>query len=278
MLNGKETPIRDSNNLRSKYMEQCGRFVLQDKGNEFFEDIRKATDGLDNIDINVITTKLDYDDFEQMAEYYNKGQEEFEIKPHLVKELPDMKETFQKVRNYGTEAADTLMGKKALLMDDLSDRPAVRSAAESFAKTIDEKVGDIRGKVKNMDDSNVNLCFAGVYSSGKSALINALIGYRILPESIKSATAKMFRISSPARGESVQVSFLIDNIAAKLEWNDDDKRFEFTEWPNGNDNRAKIQEKLNEVKAKRQHEQLLALLCVINSMGDGEKCFGESRH
>ena len=52
---------------------------------------------------------------------------------------------------------------------------------------------NIKEKIESMGNNKVSLCFTGVYSAGKSALINAILGYKILPEKITSETAKMFQ-------------------------------------------------------------------------------------
>ena len=65
--NGREIPIRSDSVLRTNYMNMKGKFILQDHGNEFFDDIAVAFDGLEDVDIEVITTRMDYEDFVQMV-------------------------------------------------------------------------------------------------------------------------------------------------------------------------------------------------------------------
>lgn len=65
-------------------------------------------------------------------------------------------------------------------------------------------------------DDNVRLCFAGVYSAGKSSLINAILGYPILPEAINPETAKMFSIQSPVEGETIRIECTIDEKFVKI--------------------------------------------------------------
>ena len=77
---GTGTTRVDKKSCLAKYMlEQKGKFILQDHGNDFFDDVKKAFDGLSEVEIRVVTTKLDYMDFEQMAEYYNEGSDKFKI-------------------------------------------------------------------------------------------------------------------------------------------------------------------------------------------------------
>ena len=94
--NGSEMAIPTSSKL-GKYMGMKGTFVLQNFGNTFFDDIADAFDGLDTLNIEVITTKLDYEDFVQMVERYNLSGR-CKLTPNLLAELPDMDVTFQQVK------------------------------------------------------------------------------------------------------------------------------------------------------------------------------------
>lgn len=263
---GKEIPIRNDSKLM-QYMNMKGKFVLQDFGNSFFDDIAKVFDGLKLIDIEVITTKLDYEDFEQMVEYYN-AESVCKMNTTLSAELPDMKQTFLEAVKHGEESIAVLEKHKQKLFDIPLENDNVRKSVQSFAQQIDDEIKNISEKIDSLNDNNVSLCFTGVYSAGKSALINAILGYRILPEAITSKTAKMFLISSPSEGESVKIIFTIMNMYAELEWNDKDMSFEFAKGPVENPIRERIQYTMNDVKKLRQHEQIKALLCELNDCSD----------
>ena len=260
-----ECPIRNDSKLMF-YMNQKGKFVLQDYGNSFFDDIKDTMDGLSELKINVITTKLDYEDFEQMVEYYNEEQNDFKITTTLLAELPDMPSTYLSVKEYGEEVSSLLEGKKNSLFEIPLDNESVKERAESFVRQITAEVKNIKDKIQKLQDPNVNLCFAGVYSSGKSALINAILGYKILPEAMKSETAKMFRITSPENSSPISVEFQILNIVTKVIWNVEDKSFDFVLGPTESPVRTEIQQYLNDSKKQnlQLHEQLYGLLKFIN--------------
>lgn len=97
------------------------------------------------------------------------------------------------------------------------------------------------------------------------------MGYRILPESINSQTAKMFLIRSPKKekGEGIEIIFAIENAKTVLTWREEKNLFEFAECPWENDVKADIQNEINRLKegAVPRHDQILALLNKINSMG-----------
>lgn len=266
--NGKEQAIRGGRLQR--YMDKKGSFVLQDHGNEFFRDIARAFDSVKTLEIQVITTKIDYEDLEQMIEYYNTDPEtQCKITTTLLAELPDMNQTFKEVTKFGEQAVGILEAHRSKLFDIKSiSQKSVKRSAESFAAQIDEEAKNIKEKIESMSDNKVSLCFTGVYSAGKSALINAMLGYRILPEKITSETAKMFQISSPKKGETVRIIFDIDNVKTVLEWDDKKSILEFKEGPHENDERAQIQNLLNELKDenKLRHEQISKVLAFLNDM------------
>ncbi|MGI6019770.1 MAG: dynamin family protein [Marvinbryantia sp.] len=267
--NGKEQIIQGSSRLR-RYMDQKGSFVLQDHGNKFLRDIARAFDSEKNLNIQVITTKADYEDFEQMVEYYNADlQTQCKITTDLIAELPDMNQTFKEVTKFGEKAVKILETYRRKLSDTSNiSQESVKRSAENFAEQINKEARNIREKIVSMNDNKVNVCFTGVYSAGKSALINAILGYKILPEKITSKTAKMFQISSPMKGENVKIIFGIDHVRSILEWNEEKNALEFKEGPRENDKRADIQSLLNKLTDdnKLRHEQISDVLTSLNDM------------
>ena len=75
---GKLTPISGSGpSVLAKYINEKGRFILQDHGKQFFNDILQVFDGQRNVSLEVITTKVDFEDFEQMVEFFNLNFQRF---------------------------------------------------------------------------------------------------------------------------------------------------------------------------------------------------------
>lgn len=269
--NGHNVPIRPDSRLM-QYMKQKGKFVLQDHGNSFFDDIANAFDGLKSVDIQVITTKLDYEDLVQMVDLYNAQSEKCKINLTSLIELPDMATTYLEVKKYGEQAASILASHRQKLYEVDLKNDQVKQSADSFARQIHEEIQNIKGKIDSLSDNRVSLCFAGVYSAGKSALINAIMGYRILPESIKSETAKMFKVCSPKPGENVKIGFTIFGVTSEIEWNPAAQCFEFSKGPSESVVRTEIQKVMNDVKESRskQHEQIYKILQHLNGRQDGE--------
>lgn len=265
--NGQEIAIKNDSRLM-QYMSLKGKFVLQDYGNNFFEDITNAFDGLKEIEMQVVTTQMDYEDFVQMVEYYNAEPNACKITPSLIAELPDMAHTFAEVKKYGEQATEILRRHRQNLFEIPLENDNVRKSAESFAEQIDEERRNIHDKIASLNDNAVSLCFTGVYSAGKSTLINALLGYKILPEKITSETAKMFRISSPKPGENVMIVFEIEGTYSELEWNEVRHCFMFSQGPSENEIRTAVQQEVNRVNEAglKQHEQICSILTMLNGM------------
>lgn len=258
----------DKRSKLRKYMGQKGTFVLQDKGNEFLEDIVSCFDGERSVMINVITTKNDYEDFEQMVEYYNSQTEGAKIDSTLLAELPDMAETFDVVKKHGEESVAILKKHQSKFFEVINAKSpdTVKECVDSFVNDAQSEIDNIEGKIKAMGENNVNLCFAGVYSSGKSALINSILGYEILPEAISSETARMFRIQSPAEGENVRIVFSIRADYSEIMWSEKEQNFIFSAGPIENVTREEIQNEMNQNNGNAQHVQLNNILKKLNSL------------
>lgn len=271
--NGQKVDISDDSKLMY-YMNLKGKFVLQDYGNNFFNDITGEFEGLDTLEMKVITTKIDYEDFVQMVELYNAETEECKINPTLFAELPDMKYTFTEVKKYGEQALDILQEHRQKLFEIPLKNDNVKKSAKSFAKQIDEEIRNIREKIDSLSDNNVSLCFAGAYSSGKSALINAILGYRILPEDIKSETAKMFRVSSPKKGKKVKLKFKMHDEVVELEWSKRKNCFGFKKTPLDITITTEIGKLIDDAKVAEQ-EQYRQIKYILSDLNDRQEVASE---
>lgn len=260
--NGNQIAIRDDSVL-FPYMQEKGKFILQDHGDSFFDDIAKAFDGEEHIQLEAVMTKNDFEDLKQMIEHYTEGKD-IRITATLLAELPDMRVAYEAVRRHGEKSISILTDYRKKFYEIDSAAETVKQSIADYAKKLNEVSGQIQEKIDAMKDNNIDLCFAGVYSSGKSALINALLGYRILPEAISSKTAHMFTIQSPKNDEPVRVCFFIGPNMAELLWDSREKCFFFGASPSENQTRSKIQDVINKIKTEPQYVQLYRILEELN--------------
>lgn len=249
-----DVPYKMCPNL-SKYAPENGEFLLQNQGNQFFSDLWEQFSH-DKISLVFKGTKVDYEDFIEKIAEYNKsvGEDRIFIKDFI--ELPAVDEIFSQINNFCEETI-------SLFETELqgSDIQALfQSRKEEFEK-----------KRKKLNSNDINLCLVGTYSSGKSTFINTLIGKRILPESINSETAKMFRIQND---ETPAVSFTLkkkdnnDSIKISIVWDNEKKKFAFAESGECEYTKKLIQNEINSalVFHMLQHEQLYQILKSINTI------------
>ena len=270
--NGREIEITERSKL-VPYMSRKGNFVLQHYGQDFFNDIADVFDGQKAIEMRVITTKPDFLDFQQMVEHYNKTNTKH-VQIHATPGtalsdaegyLPDMNQVYENVRDYGLQASEILDDLRGQFSDIPQDKEAIKQSVAIFDGDIQQEIERIKEKVDDLGKNDVNLCFAGAYSTGKSALINALLGYRILPESSDSKTARMFRIRSPKTcDEPVSITCKIGESSTRLEWSSD--KFKLVDGPTENTSVTKINQKLQKFESKphKKHEQMCGLLETLN--------------
>lgn len=263
---GTEVPIPSYSRLAA-YINMHGRFVLQDHGNDFFKDIAEAFDGERIINMEVITTKNDYEDFLQMAEFFNNDSD-IQINATLLSELPDMNATYRAVKEHGEQSMSILKSHKTKFFDIDMKNPVVKKVVEKFSEDVQKEVDSINAKINALAENNVNLCFAGVYSAGKSALINAILGYAILPENINSETARMFRIQSPRSSEKIRIVFTIRDNYSEIIWDENKSVFEFAAGPVESSSRSSVQDIINQNRNEPQHKQIYEILKVLNSDND----------
>ncbi|MBQ7776395.1 MAG: dynamin family protein [Lachnospiraceae bacterium] len=238
-----------------KYAPENGEFLLQNQGNQFFTDLWEQFSH-DKISLVFKGTKVDYEDFIEKIAEYNKfvGEDRIIIKDFI--ELPSVDEIFSQINKYCDETI-------ALFETELqgSDIQALfQNRKEEFEK-----------KRKKLNSSDINLCLVGTYSSGKSTFINTLIGKRILPESINSETAKMFRIQNdeePAVMFSLKKRNQSQTIEVSITWDIEKKQFAFSATSECEYTRKLIQNEINNALVFHllQHEQLYQILKCLNNV------------
>lgn len=267
LVSGKEMPITgNSGSVLSKYINKRGQFILQNYGSKFFEDILEAFDGEKEVNLSVITTKKDYEDFSQMIKKFNKNSD-VEINPNLITELPDMETAYEVVKKLGLDSVDILKINRDSFQTVDSSNENVRECINAFCKEINLASRSIEEKIDALKDNSVNVCFSGPYSSGKSTLINSLIGYEVLPTAIKPETAAMVTIRSPRDNENVRLQFNISDAEqsfAEIAWDSNKNCFVFVSGPAENDTKKEIQNTMNLCKEKMQHEQVRDILKTLN--------------
>jgi len=258
-------PIGEYSSLKG-YENMKGSFILQDQGKAFFDDIVREFDS-QTFRIEVVTTKNDYEDFEQMVEFYNAYNPPVQIRQNLRSKLPDMDITFKKVIEHGYSSIAILRASQDNLFEVLrnNNNAVVEERANILAADVQKEIDNIEEKIEATSDNNVNLCFTGIYNSGKSTLINAIIGYRILPQAMRSETARIFHIQSPKEGEPERIDFYIRDVHVNLVWIENEKVFKFKPRPVVNTLCEDIQNIIDS-NIGEKHDQIYEILRMLNTI------------
>ena len=168
-------------------------FILQNNGMKFLDYIIESFSCIDSREVIFKGAKVDYEYLIGMIEGYNDSKGKEIIKISKLIELEGIDKLQDRV-NYFYESSIESLGNL------LEGR-----VKEKFL----EKKEELKSKMSELKSDDVNLCFVGAYSAGKSTFINALIGRKILPEAIKAETAKMFKIKS---SDEVYINFNLVGI------------------------------------------------------------------
>lgn len=249
-----DIPYKMCPNL-SQYSPENGEFLLQNQGNQFFEDIWEQFSH-DKINLVFKGTKVDYEDFVEKIAEYNKSVGEDRVFMKDFIELPAVDVIFSKINEFCDETI-------SLFESELKD-----SDIQVHFQTRKEA---FEAKRKKLSENDINLCLVGTYSSGKSTFINTLIGKRILPESINSETAKMFRIQSddnPAVLFTVKKKNKNEGVNIDIKWVADKQQFVFSSNGECEFTQKLVQNEINSavVFHYMQHEQLYQILKCLNNI------------
>ena len=249
-----EVPYKICPNL-IPYSPENGEFLLQNQGNKFFDDIFEQFSN-EKISLVFKGTQVDYEDFCEKIAEYNKYAEEDRFTISNFIELPAVTDIFSRINDFCDETLKLFDSE----LKDSEIRQSFQTRKQEFEKKRDQ-----------LSCSDINLCLVGTYSSGKSTFINTLIGRRILPESINSETAKMFRIRN---AKNPSVSFFLCSAdyqspnMVTLSWDETKKKFTFSSERSCETTKRKIQNEINNalVFHLQQHEQLYQILKSINEL------------
>ena len=106
----------------------------------------------------------------------------------------------------------------SLAKDVKPEIEAIFGGVESFFREYPDKcTEEIILKYRETVKPEIALCVMGLYSSGKSAFINSLIGNEILPSDSDPATAKVYRIED---SEESEVRFVYKKKEYKVQFTD----------------------------------------------------------
>lgn len=188
------------------------------------------------LDIVFVGTASDYEDFCGVIEtYYNNCNIKCIRDSHYYKSATEV-------------------------MPEIKDRFAnVKAALDEYTE---DDIAQLIYKYNDAVKPSISLCFMGLYSAGKSAFINSIIGAEILPSHSDPTTAKVCKIIC---SKDYKIKFQFDTKECVLSFKNGDYR------PNCNFDRDIIKKLQNIVSSQERHDEIYhmnAALSVINNYND----------
>lgn len=146
------------------------------------------------------------------------------------------------------------------VMSEIKDRFARVNVA--LNKNAEGDVANLVGKYNDAVKPSISLCFIGLYSAGKSAFINSIIGAEILPSASDPTTARVYKIIC---SKYYRIKFQFDRMECVLTFEKGDYK------PNSNFDKDIIKKLQNIVESQERHDEIYhmnAALAIINNYKD----------
>lgn len=148
----------------------------------------------------------------------------------------------------------------SFVMPKIKDKFSI--VKDTFDEYTEDEIRDLIYKYNNTVKPSISLCFMGLYSAGKSAFINSIIGMEILPSDSDPTTAKVCKISC---SNEYVIKFKFDGKECVLSFKGKNYK------PNHNFDKQIIKELQGIVDTAGKHDELHhmnAALSIINNYKD----------
>lgn len=146
------------------------------------------------------------------------------------------------------------------VMSEIKDRFA--SVRDTLEKHTEGDIAKLIDKYNDAVKPSISLCFMGLYSAGKSAFINSIIGAEILPSASDPTTARVYKIIC---SKYYRIKFQFDGMECVLTFEKGDYK------SNSNCDKDIIKKLQNIVKPQERHDEIYnmnAALAIINNYKD----------
>lgn len=178
--------------------------TIQSRADEIVHIIDEVIDpGNKGVEIHFIGTKDDFEDLRRVVEQY-----------YAVKNIHCVKDAYYYLdAEYSIKEIIQCFEKVSGIIEKYDEEKEVTDILRNYEETIKPELA---------------ICVMGLYSSGKSAFINSLVGVEVLPSASDPTTAKVCRIKN---NDSYKISFNIDEYSCFIEF-DEEKIVGKTNMPN----------------------------------------------
>lgn len=142
--------------------------TIQNRADEIVRIINELDPGNDGVEVRFIGTQDDFDDLKRVVEQFYASNN-----IHCIKEQSYF---------WDAETALSNIEERFLKVEDI------------FNSCQESEIVDLLNTFKDTMKPELAICIMGLYSSGKSAFINSLVGCELLPSASDPTTAKVCRI------------------------------------------------------------------------------------
>lgn len=167
--------------------------TIQTRADEIVRIIDALDPSDDGVDVHFIGTQDDFDDLKRVVEQFYASKN-----IHCIKEASYY---------WDAETALSSIEERFLKVEDI------------FNSYQESEIVDLLNTFKDTMKPELAICIMGLYSSGKSAFINSLVGCELLPSASDPTTAKVCRIQCR---DSFTIKLSVDNLLYTVNFDQDE--------------------------------------------------------
>lgn len=222
--------------------------------------------------INATIQHNAYEIVSEIADEYNRGNVGLDIIFEGTKEdYNDLKEV---VDDFFFEAGVECEVGDFYINSAMEVMPQIQNffirLSEFFKEDTSDKINKIITQFLDATKTAIPICVVGMYSTGKSAFINALIGAEILPSAVNPTTARNYKIIETEKNGVIRFSAKGEKIVIFYEYD----KYKIS----GNIEkilRDKIHKRLEKLDKNELTNNMYHSLCVINEYADETNTISE---
>lgn len=162
-----------------------------------------------------------FDIIKEVNETYNPGNVGVDLFFEGTKE--DKEELSSIIEKYYSNDKINLISEDMYLPSAVDVKNSIenifKDMKDMFSAYPDNEVTEYINKFSDTVRPTIPICVMGLYSSGKSAFINSLLGVELLPSASDPTTAKTYKISS---GDKCEIKFSYENTDVTITFNGDE--------------------------------------------------------
>lgn len=169
---------------------------------------------------NAVIWNKGYEIIQEINKNYNQGNVGLELEFYGTKE--DKDELSYIIDEYFSDKGIVLVSDDSYLRSAVDVKKGIEDIfthmGELFSQYQNSEITEYINKFNDAVRPTIPICVMGLYSSGKSAFINSILGIELLPSASDPTTAKTYKIRS---GNEYKIKFCFENNEITLTFEDE---------------------------------------------------------